>query len=109
MGPLAGRSTFDITGIAVERGIGMRTLTLLSVTLIGMVCGANGVSAREIHVSKVGSDSASGSEAQPGLTIDQAASVAQPGDTVIVHAGTYREWAKPVRGGSGEGERITYR
>jgi len=65
--------------------------------------------AREIHVAKRGSDSASGSYTHPYLTINKAASVAQPGDTMIVHAGTYREWVKPVRGGAGESERITYR
>ena len=66
------------------------------------------VSAREIHVAKTGSDSASGSQTSPFLTINKAASVAQPGDTVTVHAGTYREWVKPLRGGIGENERITY-
>jgi hypothetical protein len=35
--------------------------------------------------------------------------VAQPGDTVTVHAGTYREWVKPARGGRDENSRITYR
>ena len=67
------------------------------------VCG------REIHVVKTGSDLASGSHTRPYLTINKAASVAQPGDTIIVHAGTYREWVKPVRGGTGESKRITYR
>jgi alpha-N-arabinofuranosidase len=32
-----------------------------------------------------------------------------PGDTVTIHAGTYREWVKPVRGGTNENKRITYR
>jgi hypothetical protein len=67
------------------------------------------VSAREIHVAKTGSDSASGGQADPFLTISKAASVAQSGDTVMVHAGTYREWVKPPRGGTGESSRITYR
>ena len=67
------------------------------------------VAAREIHVAKTGSDSASGGRENPYLTISQAASVAQPGDTVTVHAGTYREWVKPARGGTGEDERIIYR
>ncbi len=66
------------------------------------------VSAREIHVAKTGSDSASGSQISPFLTITKAASVAQSGDTVTVHVGTYREWVKPLRGGTGENERITY-
>jgi len=71
--------------------------------------GFSDVSAREIHVAKTGSDSASGSQDNPLLTINKAASVAQPSDIVTVHAGTYREWVKPLRGGTGENERITYR
>jgi hypothetical protein len=74
-----------------------------------IVLGDSGVAAREIHVAKTGSDSGSGNQSGPYLTINKAASVAQPGDTVIVHAGTYREWVIPVRGGSGESKRITYR
>jgi len=65
--------------------------------------------AREIHVAKTGSDSAAGSHTRPYLTVNKAASVAQPGDTVTVHAGKYREWVKPVRGGTGENNRIIYR
>ena len=64
---------------------------------------------REIHVSKTGSDSGSGAQARPYLTINQAASVAQPGDVVTVHGGTYREWVKPLRGGVDEAGRIVYR
>jgi hypothetical protein len=66
------------------------------------------ISAREIHVAKTGSDSASGSQADPLLTINKAASIAQSGDTVTVHAGTYCEWVKPPRGGTSESSRITY-
>ena len=36
---------------------------------------------------------------RPFRTINQAAAVAQPGDTVVVHAGEYREWVRPRRGG----------
>jgi hypothetical protein len=61
------------------------------------------------HVGQTGSDSACGSADQPYLTINKAASVAQAGDTVIVHGGTYREWVKPVRGGTSESNRIKYR
>ncbi|MCX5645930.1 MAG: DUF1565 domain-containing protein, partial [Phycisphaerae bacterium] len=87
----------------------MRTWTLLSVALIAVVLGKGDLFAREIHVAKTGSDSASGSADQPYLTINKAASLAQGGDTVIVHAGTYREWVKPARGSTSEGNRITYR
>ncbi len=63
----------------------------------------------ELHVATTGSDSASGSDTRPYLTINKAASVAQPGDIVTVHAGTYREWVKPINGGSDDSKRITYR
>ena len=65
--------------------------------------------AKEIHVSRAGKDSGSGQKNDPYLTINKAASVAQAGDKVIVHGGTYREWVKPPRGGNGEDSRITYR
>jgi len=74
-----------------------------------IIVGGSDVSAREIHVSKTGSNSGPGSSSSPYLTIAKAAQVAKPGDTVTVHAGTYRERVKPVRGGTGESKRVTYR
>ena len=71
--------------------------------------GGLAASARDIHVSEAGSDSGSGGQTRPFLTINKAASIAQPGDTVTVHGGTYRECVKPSRGGNGESNRITYR
>ena len=71
--------------------------------------GFSNLHAREIHVAKTGSDSNPGSQTDPFLTISKAASIAQSGDTITVHAGTYREWVKPPRGGTGENNRITYR
>ncbi|MCL4204457.1 MAG: right-handed parallel beta-helix repeat-containing protein [Pirellulaceae bacterium] len=64
---------------------------------------------REIHVAKTGNDRHTGSLESPFLTIGKAAAVAEPGDTVTVHAGTYREWVKPLRGGRDENSRIVYR
>jgi hypothetical protein len=66
-------------------------------------------SAREIHVAKTGNDGNPGSAESPYLTIAKSAEAAQPGDTVVVHAGTYREWVKPRRGGPDESSRIVYR
>ena len=71
--------------------------------------GGSAGSARDIHVSAAGSDSGSGSQARPFSTINKAASIAQPGDIVTVHGGTYREWVKPARGGTEESKRIVYR
>jgi len=56
-----------------------------------------------------GSDSNSGTSSTAAFrSIQKAAEMAQPGDTVLVYAGTYRERVKPPRGGSGENTRITY-
>ncbi|MDU0347707.1 right-handed parallel beta-helix repeat-containing protein [Actinomyces sp. MRS3W] len=60
------------------------------------------------HVSPSGSDTASGDAAAPLRTINRAAQVAMPGDTVLIHDGVYREWVKPPRTGRGEDRRITF-
>ncbi|MGM9701880.1 MAG: right-handed parallel beta-helix repeat-containing protein [Prevotella sp.] len=65
--------------------------------------------AKEYHVSKQGCNTADGSAAHPLLTINAAAQLALPGDTVTVHGGTYREWVNPLNGGDGPHKRILYR
>jgi hypothetical protein len=64
--------------------------------------------AREIHVAVHGDDAHDGSAAAPLKTISAAARIAQPGDTVTVRAGTYRERIAPPRGGTSETKRIVY-
>lgn len=67
------------------------------------------VSAREYHVSKTGNDNNKGTLISPLLTIQAAADIAQPGDTITVHAGIYRERVNPPRGGISDNIRIVYR
>ncbi|WP_440898038.1 right-handed parallel beta-helix repeat-containing protein [Amphibacillus sp. Q70] len=62
----------------------------------------------EYHVAKNGSDRAQGTKEDPFLTINKAASVAKPGDTVTVHEGVYREWVKPRVKGLSDNRRIIY-
>jgi Right handed beta helix region/Protein of unknown function (DUF1565) len=62
----------------------------------------------EFHVATTGSDQADGSKDRPLRTINRAAALAMPGDTVVVHSGEYREWVQPRRGGLSERRRITY-
>ncbi|KRL20995.1 right-handed parallel beta-helix repeat-containing protein [Lentilactobacillus kisonensis] len=59
------------------------------------------------HVAKNGADQNNGQEQSPLLTINRAVQLATPGDSVIVHEGTYREWVNPLRGGE-PGKMITY-
>lgn len=54
------------------------------------------------------SDSKPGTRAEPWRTITRATQVLQPGDAVIVRAGTYRESVSPPRGGIDAARRITY-
>ena len=60
------------------------------------------------HVAVAGSDLADGSDEHPLRTIGKAAALAQPGDTVLVHAGEFREWVKPPRGGLSDMRRVTF-
>jgi len=62
------------------------------------------------HVSQApnASDENPGTAEAPFRTVSHAAQIAQPGDTVLVHAGIYRECVRPVRGGTGPDNMITY-
>lgn len=55
------------------------------------------------------SDSNDGSREHPFLTIGKAAEVLDPGETVIVHEGVYREFVSPARGGTDAEHMIWYR
>jgi len=82
----------------------MRAFQVLCCVMIA----ASLVSAREYHVAVSGNDQDAGSAAQPFRTISKAAAVAQPGDVITVHEGTYREQIDPPRGGTSDTERIVY-
>ena len=60
------------------------------------------------HVAPTGDDAASGMADAPFRTIQRAADAAQPGDTVLVRPGVYRERVAPRRGGV-EGKPIVFR
>ncbi len=80
-------------------------LRFLSPTL-GLL--AASLAAREFHVSPSGDNAHDGSASRPLRTIQRAADLAQPGDTITVHAGTYRERITPPRGGTSDSARIVY-
>ncbi len=63
---------------------------------------------KEYHVAKNGSDANTGTSDEPFLTIQKAASMAQPGTLITVHKGVYRERVNPPRGGSSDDMRIVY-
>ncbi|MDP3881388.1 MAG: DUF1565 domain-containing protein, partial [Nanoarchaeota archaeon] len=57
---------------------------------------------KKYYVSPTGSDSNSGSPSLPFRTIQKALNVAQPGDTVNLMSGEYRENIKSVRDGTSD-------
>lgn len=67
------------------------------------------VNAKEYHVKPTGNDAAVGSFQYPLRTINRAAQLALPGDTITVHQGVYREWIDPLNGGESDAKRILYR
>jgi hypothetical protein len=53
-------------------------------------------------------DANPGTEGRPWKTIQRAAEALRPGDTVLIHAGEYREFVRPFLGGTGEDRMVTY-
>jgi len=66
------------------------------------------VYAAEYHVSTSGLDGNPGSLSKPFKTVSAAAEIAQPGDTITVHEGIYRERVNPPRGGASDRKLIVY-
>ena len=83
----------------------MRAISLLFL-IMGLTFGC---SANEYHVSIRGNDQNEGSASKPYRTISAAAAIAQPGDSIVVHGGTYRERIDPPRGGTSDRKRVVYR
>jgi len=78
------------------------TLTALT-ALLGCSAGrdsATRVTAAVYHVSPSGNDADPGTADQPWRTIQHAADIAGPGDTLLVHAGTYAEDVRFQRSGT---------
>ena len=76
--------------------------SLLLFCLLTTVLAAN-ASSREWFVRQAApnaSDNAKGSAAHPLRTINAAAQLAEPGDTITVGTGIYHEWVSPAHGGS---------
>ena len=58
--------------------------------------------------AKNADDSGPGTSERPFRTINKAAQVLQPGERVVIAAGTYRELIRPAHGGSGPDAIISY-
>ncbi len=83
-------------------------MTRMALSLVGAVALAAAAGATEYHVALDGRDSSPGTREAPFRTIQHAADAAQPGDTITVHEGVYRERVNPPRGGRSDAKRIVY-
>jgi hypothetical protein len=67
--------------------------------------------AKTYHVAQqnpAADDANPGTAERPWKTVQRAAEALRPGDTVLIHAGEYRECVRPFLGGTGEDRMITY-
>jgi alpha-N-arabinofuranosidase len=94
-----------------KRAVTLKTHILNHCLLAFFLSAAGSLGAREIFVDAAAQAKApgDGSVAAPFRTVQAAADVAMPGDTVTIAQGVYREWVKPPRGGVSDSERIVYR
>src|SRR5579872_4364784 len=60
------------------------------------------------NTSPSADDNGPGDKARPFRTINKAAQLLQPGERVVIAAGTYRECVRPARGGTGPTQMISY-
>jgi hypothetical protein len=74
-------------------------LTLLTVLLIAPLGALN---AAEFHIAPSGNDANPGTEAKPLATLQAGVNKLQPGDTLIVRGGVYRETVTFPRSGAKE-------
>lgn len=95
----------------IKMRYGLRALIILSLLMYlpGLVSVAANEKNRVIHVAKTGSDTNDGSATAPLFTISKAESIAQPGDSIVVYKGTYREMIVLHSGGTSQNSRITYK
>ncbi|UCC98027.1 MAG: right-handed parallel beta-helix repeat-containing protein [Phycisphaerales bacterium] len=80
----------------------------MSLILCALLLSSGATRARQYHVSVKGDDTNKGTTRAPLKTISRAAELAQPGDVITVHEGTYRERVNPPRGGRSDRKRIVY-
>ena len=84
---------------------GLMDVMLMS-ALMAVTPGASGT-IYHVAQTQASSDANLGSEDAPWQTVSHAAEVMQPGDTVVIHQGSYREWVAPGVSGTPDAP-ITY-
>lgn len=84
-------------------------LLLILATAVAIGTAGSAQAPRQYHVTPGGDDQGDGTAADPLATIGEANVRVQPGDEVILHAGTYDDQIRPAASGTSNETRITYR
>jgi hypothetical protein len=88
--------TYEVKAKAYDNDGGTKTSSGGTIKVVS-------VSGDKVHVSKEGSDdSGNGSESRPYKTIKRAQSSADAGDTILIHAGTYKETIRLKKSGTSD-------
>jgi hypothetical protein len=80
----------------------MRLVLQLAAGLLAASAASIAAAATVVHVAPGGNDADPGTEAKPLATIQAAVNRLQPGDTLLIHGGTYRETVTFPRSGAAE-------
>lgn len=80
----------------------MRSSFLPCFFLVAVQLSFTSALAATYHVSIAGSDTAAGTEVTPWRTIQHAVDALKPGDTAVIHKGTYRERIEVKSGGTAD-------
>jgi hypothetical protein len=87
--------TYSITAKAYDNDGGIKTSAAGTIKAVS-------TSGKTYHVATNGSDSNNGSEAKPFKTIKKAQTVANPGDTIAIHKGTYKGEIRAKKSGTSD-------
>ena len=80
----------------------MKLARPLATLLLAAAAASRAAAAAEIHVAPGGNDAGPGTAAGPLATIQAAVNRCQPGDTLLIHGGDYRETVTFPRSGAAE-------
>ena len=97
-----------VARLCVGRNHGLTIMQQTPLQWMGALALVTALHGAEFHVATTGNDTNPGSQAAPLRSIQHAADLAQPGDLITVHEGTYRERVNPPRGGTSDQQRIVY-
>src|SRR5579859_2514634 len=91
----------DVEGEPMQRAV-LRNGRLAALTAISLCFLCRTARATTVYVTMSGNDAAAGTASSPWRTIQHGVEALQPGDTLLIGPGTYRERIEIQRGGTAQ-------